>query len=392
MSGTDRQGASMTPPRREPKASPAGTPGRTLLPRLAMAAVTATLVLMLVPVGAGSHSTTQGDLTRMDGNPHCADLGLQGDWIEIKVEDEPGLQDGVYNETNGNASISVVVREDGTLADFLALEGEVMVAIAKGGPNGANVYEYDPAVIEDVDLHAPLNNNDRLPGISHLVFCFVEDEEEPPEHVCPTDLEATLLEDGSVLLNWTAAPDSDNTTVYRAIGEGDLELIATLPADQESFLDTETVAGQEHTYEVRAVFGDDETEECPQVMVMVPGDEEPPLPCPTDLRAQANEDTTILLGWTPAPGSDGSNVYRAAGDGQLELVAALGPGEDEYLDEDTEVGVTYTYEVRAVFGEEESADCDQIQVTAIPFFGAAVGALAALGGSGAYVLLRRRRA
>ncbi len=62
-----------------------------------------------------------------------------------------------------------------------------------------------------------------------------------------------------------------------------------------------------------------------------------------------------------------------------------------FIDMDTEVGVTYRYDVRPVDEGVESEDCGVVEVTAIPVFPNAVAGAVAIGASLAgYVALRRR--
>lgn len=117
----------------------------------------------------------------------------------------------------------------------------------------------------------------------------------------------------------------------------------------------------------------------------------PPLACPTDLRATANAGGTITLFFTPAPGSDGTNIYRLDAEGDFELLATLPPGVDMHTDETTEAGTAYTYAVTALFGDRESQECPIVEVTAIPEFPTAIAfGLAAALGVVAYAAVRRR--
>ena len=115
--------------------------------------------------------------------------------------------------------------------------------------------------------------------------------------------------------------------------------------------------------------------------------------CPAGLAAVANGDESVTLTWTPAAGSDGTNVYRADGDGDFEYLTTLGPGVGTYTDTTTTAGLTYAYTVTGLYGDEESVDCPVVEVTAIPVFTGAIGlGLAAALGAGLYLLAVRRKA
>ena len=120
---------------------------------------------------------------------------------------------------------------------------------------------------------------------------------------------------------------------------------------------------------------------------------QPALECPGDLLATANDDGSVTLTFTPADGSDGTNVYRAVGDGDFAYLTTVAADATEYTDDTTVAGQTYTYAVTALYGDAESSHCPVTEVTTIPVFPttAAFGLATALG-LGAYVLVARRRA
>lgn len=114
--------------------------------------------------------------------------------------------------------------------------------------------------------------------------------------------------------------------------------------------------------------------------------------CPADLAAVANEDGSVTLTWTVAEGSDGTNIYRADGDGDFEYVATAAEGVATYTDETTVPGEGYAFTVTGLYGNAESTDCPMVEVTAIPEFPTVV-ALGAASGAGllAFALARRRK-
>ena len=126
------------------------------------------------------------------------------------------------------------------------------------------------------------------------------------------------------------------------------------------------------------------------------GPEEPEEPadlvCPTGLQATALDNGDVRLDWTPAAGSDGTNIYRALGDGDFGYVTTVGAGIGTYLDETIVVGESYAYTVTGLFGNQESLDCPIAETTAIPEFPTALGiGLASGGGLLALALATRRR-
>ncbi|MPY80950.1 MAG: hypothetical protein GEV04_21440 [Actinophytocola sp.] len=129
------------------------------LARLAAIGVFAAVLALF----GGTLSASAGhwtSVTQVGGNPAC----------------EGGLKiEPVTSGTYGPVTIAV----SGSSFGFSSTEPVVEV-IVKGGPN-ANVYTYDPGVLSDSGLTAPLNpKNDRPYGLSHLCF-FFGDGKTPPD-------------------------------------------------------------------------------------------------------------------------------------------------------------------------------------------------------------------
>lgn len=118
----------------------------------------------------------------------------------------------------------------------------------------------------------------------------------------------------------------------------------------------------------------------------------PTMACPTDLSATTNDDGTVLLEWTPAPGSDGTNIYRAVGAGDFAYVTTVAAGVSSWLDLDAEPAGEYAYSVTGLYGNEESVDCPVVERSAIPDFPTIVGIGLASAGGLVAVLMRRRLA
>lgn len=118
----------------------------------------------------------------------------------------------------------------------------------------------------------------------------------------------------------------------------------------------------------------------------------PPTPCPTDVGAVANADGSITLSFTPAAGSDGSNLFRAEGDGDFVFKGHLAAGASTTTDTDIEAGVAYSYMVTGTFGQLQSEGCGAVEVSAIPEFPTGIAAaLAGACGILSYAFLRRKK-
>ena len=91
-----------------------------------------------------------------------------------------------------------------------------------------------------------------------------EEHEMPP---CPTDLQATANNDGSITLTWDASADVDTVVIHRAVGAGDEEHVAMLDASEGTWTDTDTTVGVTYTYTLVAVDGGSFSQECGSVEV-----------------------------------------------------------------------------------------------------------------------------
>ena len=179
-------------------------------------------------------------------------------------------------------------------------------------------------------------------------------------------------------LNWTGTPDGD--------GEYDfLKGPYSLPEGHyrvEAYTD-DAHPGHEHFAKAKMFWVDECQPENPP--------EHPD--CPTDLNARAEADTSgdpiNIIEWDAVTDADSYRIYRAVEGGDFEFVDST--TETSYTDTDVEVGVSYEYTVNAVVDNVESEDCDIVEVTAVPFFGAPIlGALALVGSVGALMYFRRK--
>jgi LPXTG-motif cell wall-anchored protein len=140
--------------------------------RLAVAfAVTAGAIGLMAAFPAGAADNPEG----VDGNPTCGDLAPEGvEWTEFKVEP---VEDGTFSDGTLTVTIDVHATDDGPTFDWTSNIG-VDAVFVKGGPNGT-LYLYDPPAEStgDTGLHAPVNpNNDKFFGLSHISFCYDEDQ------------------------------------------------------------------------------------------------------------------------------------------------------------------------------------------------------------------------
>ena len=126
-------------------------------------------------VGAAPQQEATPSTTVVPGNPTCGDLAPEGaSWTELKVEP---VEDGTFDDGVLFVTIDVSDTPDGPVFDWTSNIG-VDAVFVKGGNNGT-LYLYDPPAesMGDTGLHAPVNpNNDKFFGLSHVSFCYDEDQ------------------------------------------------------------------------------------------------------------------------------------------------------------------------------------------------------------------------
>ena len=176
----------------------------------------------------------------------------------------------------------------------------------------------------------------------------------------------------SVSLSWTApAEDADSVTGYeilRAVGEGaPTTLVADTSSTATMYIDaTASEAGETYAYQVKAIRGEDRSQESGEAHVQVPHDAVDL--APSGLTATLVEGGGVALTWTApsedADGVTGYEILRAVGEGALTtLVAGTGSTATTYSDATaTEAGESYAYQVKAIRGEERSQASGQSQV------------------------------
>ena len=200
-----------------------------------------------------------------------------------------------------------------------------------------------------------------------------------PVDLAPTGLTALILfvsSEGntsySVHLTWTApAEDTGSVTGYevlRAVGEGALAtLVDDTGSTATSYTDaTATDAGETYAYQVKAIRGEDRSQASGQARVQLPHASADL--APSDLTAAAVDGGGVDLSWSaPAEDADsvtGYEILHAVGEGDMAtLVADTSSTATSYTDATaTEAGESYTYEVKAIRGEERSQASGEAQV------------------------------
>ncbi|GIK83734.1 MAG: hypothetical protein BroJett025_03560 [Patescibacteria group bacterium] len=114
------------------------------------------------------------------------------------------------NGTYGNITI---LNSDGTYFDWSSNPNTVATVIVKGG-NAANIFNYNPQQNSDTNLYSPLNDGGRRPAVSHVTFCWNNEEVCEETVSCPTGdacrVDQTLeLDCGGTILCPGNAPEAE---------------------------------------------------------------------------------------------------------------------------------------------------------------------------------------
>jgi hypothetical protein len=114
-------------------------------------------LIALLAIAPAAHATNASvPPVKVDGNPKCADYGLTS--ITKFDPVDSGTKGGVTLTKHD----TYYVKWTSTVA--------VDRVIVKGGPN-ANIYKYPVDTFGDDWLHAPINDNGKPYGLSHVEFC-----------------------------------------------------------------------------------------------------------------------------------------------------------------------------------------------------------------------------
>ena len=117
----------------------------------------------------------------------------------------------------------------------------------------------------------------------------------------PEDLSAVATGSHEITLNWTdrATNETGYLIEFRAPGGEWNELVRNLGPNSYHYVDTESLgANQRRCYRVRATKGTDETSDPSNEACATTLPPQPPNADPTDLIADVQSNTSIMLGWT----------------------------------------------------------------------------------------------
>jgi hypothetical protein len=137
-----------------------------------------------------------------DGNPTCADF--DGGWTQLKVDGSLGngtFTDGTLEVTISNFQNS----SSGTPGSFdWSSNIGVDAVFVKAGNDKHNLFVYDPESTGDTDLGPQAGQGN---GISHISFCYDNDDPTPPADEPPGDEPTPPTDDPTPTPDVPSTPD-----------------------------------------------------------------------------------------------------------------------------------------------------------------------------------------
>ena len=211
-----------------------------------------------------------------------------------------------------------------------------------------------------------------LSEISSWVRAYTPEGPDPAD-LAPSSLAAELV-DSQVALSWAApVEDAGSVTGYEVLRGRGADEPATLAANTGSAATTYTDAvpddpGESYAYRVKAIRDGERSQASTEAVIQLPG---PPPSAPSGLAASLGVGGAALSWQAPVEDAGpvtGYEILRAQGEDELTaLVADTGNAATAYTDAAaTGPGKRYAYRVRAIRGEEKSADSNEARVQLPP--------------------------
>lgn len=169
-----------------------------------------TVVLMgVLPSSVGAQEPPQVPSSSIvEGNPTCADLGEYE--FEFKIDQED--PEGTFTDPVTGIEVTVTIVDDDPMTIDFTSSIAVSAVFVKAGPGGI-LYTYDPPVTEGSGLVSPKDS------ISHISFCWNEEDEETTTSTTEKDEETTTTTVADEETTTTTVADEATTTTVKPTGE-----------------------------------------------------------------------------------------------------------------------------------------------------------------------------
>lgn len=286
-------------------------------------------------------------------NPLSGITGGSGDAFLVKI-----------NPTG--TAYTFATRFGGSLGDNPALDPHAGIAVDSAG----NVYF--TGTTSSANLPVTSSAFQSALGGANKTDAFValvsEGAAQPPL-ATPVNLTATITSSTEVHLAWTnVSRNQDGIEIERTGAGNTVTLTASGLATSRD--DTGLTPSTTYTYRIRSRLGAQTSAYSAPVTAVTPA---PPPAAPTNLQASVVAYNEIDLSWNDqSTNENGFEVYRSVSGGPATLLVTVGASTDPvpflvtYVDTAVQASTTYTYLVRAVNADGNSAFEGPVQATTPP--------------------------
>lgn len=176
--------------------------------RRCFAVLASSTLAALSLAGNVASAAETAQITKVDGNPRCADVQGSQSLRSLKIDP---VNQGTTSFNGGSISVN------GSYFSFTFPAG-VDIVVVKGGPN-ASIYRYSPEATGGTGLRAPINPDNGKPyGLSHIDFCFDAESTTPaPADPCIENPDG-MKADGTPCRVASTDPCAENPDGMRADG------------------------------------------------------------------------------------------------------------------------------------------------------------------------------
>ncbi len=173
----------------------------------------------------------------------------------------------------------------------------------------------------------------------------------PPK--APANFKASLKDKNEVLLTWEDRSDNEEAfAITRRNPDGSFVKVASLPADSESYVDSNLSMTGVYQYYIVAVNKAGVSKKVISNSVEIKGEFGGVPKAPSDFKAKVIDDSRVKLTWKDnSDNENGFYIVRNNPDGTMSVVAFVDKDEEEFVDEDVKKGGVYTYQILAINDE-----------------------------------------
>jgi len=191
----------------------------------------------------------------------------------------------------------------------------------------------------------------------------------PVEFLYPTGLTVKGLSDSEVELNWTypvsnKIPDTNYQTVIerRSEGSNTWQTIATVPGNQDSYIDTGLSEASRYYYRIRAVTS------VSAIYLYHPSSGSGQyvstmLKAPQNVKAEILSTSSVKISWDDVSTKEsGYRIERKKGNGVFVRIGSTLANETSFIDKSAENGQQYTYRVVPLSNSFRGKESEEVTV------------------------------